>query len=150
MCMLRSLIVASAALLMLQQASAQSSKEFAAMGLASWAAFECATLASHSKDAKAQERLFTHGYKLGQAFVSAARNGKIEAKDMSSKVPLGVVWLLEGPTTDFILGRIYENAQENSLKDVLKTDGIYNSNELQVSLARNKFRKSNCALLGTL
>ena len=130
-------------------AQAQGSRELAALGLATWSAFECSTLAAQTKNAMEQERLFLYGYRQGQTFIEAVRAGKIDRKDLSSEVPMGVMLLLEGPTVDFILGRIYENAQENALKDVLTTEQRLNPDEVQTMLAQGKFRRANCGLIGS-
>ena len=145
---LNRLAVAAPLVLALGVAVAQSSKDYASMGLATWSAFECSSLASKSKQSKEQERLFLFGFKQGQTFVDAVRAGKVDKKDMNSEVPIGVLFLLQGPSTDFILGRIYEAAQDEALKDVFGPAGQMNSNELQLVIAQNKFRKSNCSLLG--
>lgn len=118
------------------------------MGLETWAAFECSSLAAHLKNNTQQERLFLHGYEQGQAFISAVRAGKVERQEMRSVVPIGLVLLLEGPTPDFMLGRIYENAQDNALKDVYGPVGELPSPEIQARRAESKFLKANCALIG--
>lgn len=129
-------------------AFAQTSKDYAAMGAATWAAFECSSLAAHSKNAEQQERLFLYGYKKGQEFVKAALGNKVDRKDLLSDVPSGLVMLLEGPSIDFILGRVYESAQDNALKGVFLTNGELNSRELQVAYSETKFQKANCRLVG--
>jgi hypothetical protein len=129
-------------------ASAQSSKDFAVMASATWAAFECSTLASHLKDARESERLFTYGYQQGGAFISALKAKKIAEKDLDSEVPWIVLTLLQGPTPDFVLGRIYENAQEYTLKDILKSGDQLNPEDLQKTLTQSKFTAKNCRIVG--
>lgn len=145
-CLVTAALVTSA--LAATGAQAQSSPELAAMGLATWSAFECSTLAAKTKNAKEQERLFLYGYRQGQTFIAAVRAGKIDRKDLSSVVPVFVMLLLEGPTTDFMLGRIYEYAQRNVLKDVLTTEQELNTDDVQTRLAQSKFLKANCGLIG--
>ncbi|MNV88105.1 hypothetical protein D3C71_1822820 [compost metagenome] len=58
--------------------------------------------------------------------------------------------LLEGPSPDFMLGRIYESAQNSALKDVYKTGDQFNSDEEQIAIAANEFRKLNCQLIGNV
>lgn len=126
----------------------QSSKEYAVMGREVWSAFECSAWASTTNDSKEAERLFMFGYKQGQKFLGALKAEKITQEDISQEVPVGVTWLLEGPTEEFILGRILENAQEEALSEVFKTGNEFNSEELQKSIAGNKFRDGNCQLIG--
>lgn len=129
-------------------AFAQTSKDYAAMGAASWAAFECSSLAAHANNREQQERLFLYGYKMGQEFVKAVLRNKVDRKDLLSDVPSGFVMMLEGPSIDFILGRVFENAQDNALKGVLVTNGELNPPELQAAYSETKFQKANCRLVG--
>jgi hypothetical protein len=118
------------------------------MGRSLWSAFECSSLASQMKNQKEQERLFNFGYKNGLAFISALQAQKIERKHISEEVPIGVTFLLQGPTPDFILGRIFEAAQDEALKGILKTGDSMNSDDVQKLLAQSKYTKQNCRLLG--
>ena len=145
----RSLITLLIGLASTNVAMAQSSKEYALLGRIAWSAFECSSLASKSKNPKEQERLFRHGYEQGLKFIAAVRSGKVQRKDISEEVPLAVVLRLEGPTADFILGRVFEASQQSALEKVYKTGETFNSDELQETIARNEFWKRNCQLIGT-
>jgi len=127
---------------------AESSKEYAMMGQSTWVAFECSALASKTGNAKEQERLFTFGYEEGLKFIDALKSEKIKNSDLKSEVPLTVLWSLQGPTPDFMLGRVFEVAMEYALKDVYKTDGANNDEEMQKVKAEREFRKRNCKLIG--
>jgi len=105
-------------------------------------------LASVATDQLEQERLFSFGYTQGRKFLDALRENKISQADRSSIVPSGFLMVAEGPTADFILGRVFEAAQENALKNVFVTDGKLNSNELRESIAKNRHQTQNCALIG--
>jgi len=129
-------------------AVAQTSKEHAAMGAEAWSAFECSSLASHIKDSKEGERLFLFGYEQGKKFIRALKANKIEKEDISNGVPMIMLLLLEGPSEDFMLGRIYENAQEHALEKVFKTDDKFNSEQFQKDIAKSEFRKRNCQFIG--
>lgn len=126
----------------------QSSKDYAVMGLETWTAFECSSLASKVDDSKEAGRLFIFGYEKGKKFIGALKAEKIKQEDIDQKVPIGVIMLLQGPSEEFILGRIYSFAEEEALGEVFKTDNEFNSSELQKSIAENKFRESNCQLIG--
>ncbi len=127
---------------------AASSSEYAEMGKAAWSAFECSALASKSKNSKEQERLFKFGYAQGLKFISAIQTEKVKREDLSKGVPLILLLLLQGPTPDFMLGRVYEGALDSALEDVFKTGEQFNSDETQESIAKNKFWKQNCQLIG--
>lgn len=126
----------------------QSSKEYAMMGRDVWSAFECSSWASEINDTKEVERLFLFGYEQGKKFLDALNAGKIEQEDISQEVPIGVTMLLQGPSEEFILGRIYSFAEEEALGEVFKTGDDYNSKELQEIIASNKFQDGNCELVG--
>ncbi len=129
-------------------AQADESKEHALRAAVAWSAFECSSLASMSKDAAEQERLFLYGLEQGRRFIAAHQAGKIKHEHLSNTVPLRFLLLLEGPSTDFMLGRIFEAIQENAVEDIFKTGDKFNSKEVQVILAQTKFGKRNCELIG--
>ena len=89
-----------------------------------------------------------YGYKQGQAFLAALEAKKIERKDISEEVPIGLTLLLQGPTAEFVLGRVFASAEESALEKVLKTAGQLNSDEVQKMLAQNEYTKQNCRLVG--
>lgn len=127
---------------------AESSSEYAAMGKATWSAFECSALAEKSKNQKEQERLFKYGYAQGLKFISAIQSGKVKREDLSKGAPMMMLLLLQGPTPDFMLGRVFESALDSALGDVFKTGEQFNSDEMQETIAKNKFWKQNCQLIG--
>lgn len=129
----------------------QSSKEYAVMGREAWSAFVCSSWASKVDDSKEAERLFMFGYEQGKKFLGAVRAEKITEEDFRQEVPIGVSMLLAGPNDDFILGVISADAQEDALKEVFYTNydqSKLNPNDLQKSIAGNKFRNGNCQLIG--
>ncbi|KKP32977.1 MAG: hypothetical protein A2561_02060 [Candidatus Staskawiczbacteria bacterium RIFOXYD1_FULL_32_13] len=125
-----------------------SSKEYAIMGSQMWGAFSCSVWASHINDTNEAERLFLFGYSKGQTFLKALKADKIEQKDISSEVPIGVTLSLQGPTEEFILGRIHSLSEEEALDEVFKNGNDFNSEEMQKIIAGNKFRDGNCQLVG--
>jgi hypothetical protein len=129
-------------------AFAASSSEYAAMGKAAWSAFECSALAEKSKKTKEQERLFKHGYVQGLKFIEAIQSENVKREDLSRGVPLMMLLLLQGPTPDFMLGRVFEGTLDSALEDVYKTGDHFNSDEEQETIADNKFWKQNCQLIG--
>ena len=127
--------------------SNKSSKEYAAMGQRLWSSFECASWASKSDNSIEASKLFQIGYGQGKMFINAKNNNKIEKEDLSQEVPMGVLFLLNGPNEDFMIGKIYSAAEEEALKDVYKTGEKFNTNDEQKNIADNKFRMSNCQLI---
>lgn len=145
---LNAILVAAYCAFLPATAIAESSKEYAIMANATWSAFECSSLASENNKPKEQERLFWFGYKQGNKFITAMKAGKIKKKDLDAEVPTIMLLLLEGPTPDFMLGRMFESAQNLALKDVYK-DGKHSvSKEARAMAAENKFTASNCHLIG--
>jgi hypothetical protein len=124
-------------------------------GRVTWSAFECATFAELSGDTKEQERLFTAGVKAGRQLVEALQKGRISREAMSSEVPIGVTMLLAGPSVDFIIGRIFENATRDAYDNVVKRkDGLalpvddwVRDDGLTKSIAQQKYSQGNCRLI---
>ena len=120
-----------------------------------WSAFSCATYAEMSGNKREQERLFEVGYNAGRTFVDGVKNKMIpetEAKD----APIGVLMVMSGPTTDFIIGRIFEAATEDAYDKVVKEDSAglpildpskWADDKLKVIRAKNKYQSSNCTLI---
>ena len=124
------------------------SKDFAALARVSWNAFECSSLASMMGNVQEQERLFLFGYQQGKIFTAALKAKKIRDQDLRREVPLIMYMALEGPTAEFMLGRIYQFAQISALEDVFKTDKDFHDNGTQQLKAEEKFQKLNCELIG--
>ena len=120
------------------------------MAKATWSAFECSSLASKLKNPVEQERLFTFGYNQGKDFIAALQAGKIEREDLSSIAPIGILALLGGPSPipDFMLGRIYEYANQNALRGLSWERNHFNTEEEQQLAAYAKFSERNCLLIG--
>lgn len=144
--MIRALI-STIGLAVSQAAIAQKSDDYARMSRTAWAAFECSSLASILEKPKEQERLFLVGYDRGKEFIGALRAKKIKPEDLHSIAPSGFLMLAQGPTPDFILGRVFESAQENVLKDVITGASVLDK-DLQQSIASRKFTAANCEVLG--
>ena len=123
-----------------EASTAQSSDPNALLGQKTWAAFQCAALAANARNEKERERLFTAGYESGTAFLTALRSGNIKPEDILSRVPMGVMLKVAGPNIDFVLGRIWEAASENALREVFELK----DEEGRVLAANKGFVKRNC------
>ena len=119
------------------------------MGRAAWSAFACSSLAAKLGEIKEQERLFQFGLQQGRKFIEAIQAGQVNEEDLRSEPPMYMLMLLQGPTADFMLGRVYEAAQDSALHDVVAgTTGEVRDEASQKSIAGNKFTKQNCRLIG--
>lgn len=120
-----------------------------------WSAFSCATFAGMSGDEKEQERLFELGYKSGKVFIDGVRTKTISEAEIK-EAPVGVLWNMAGPTTEFVIGRIFEAASNDAYDKVVKEDseGLpitdpskWANDELKIIRAKNKYLISNCTLI---
>ena len=108
-----------------------------------------------SGNKREQERLFEVGYNAGRTFVDGVKNKTItetKAKD----APIGVLMHMSGPTTDFIIGRIFEAATEDAYDKVVKEDSAglpvldpskWADEKLKVIRAKKQYQSSNCTLI---
>lgn len=144
----RTLLFACCLAVLPAAASAESdSRQAASAGSATWAAFECHALANTIGDSAASERLFLHGMAQGQQFLKDMQAGRINSSDIHSEVPIGVLDSLSGPSSDFILGRIFESATQVAFHD-FKAVGLDKYMDERRAFAQAKFTQSNCRLIG--
>jgi hypothetical protein len=127
------------------EAAADVSKEFAAKARRVWVAFECAALADIAGEKNKAETFFTYGLREGRAFLEAAEANKIKKEDLNSQAPVGVLMLLQGPSHDFILGRIYSFAEKNALKEI--NDGEFRTDKQKAVYARYQLDLKNSDML---
>jgi hypothetical protein len=113
-----------------------------------WSAFECSVLAEKINNSNEQERLFMFGYKQGLKFIDALKSKRIKDEDLSAEAPIMMILLLQGPTPDFMLGRVFEGALDSALNNVYRTGETLNSDEEQQAIAKKEFWIRNCAIVG--
>lgn len=100
-------------------------------------AFQCAVVAN---DPKQHERLFTLGLKNGRDFIETSKKKPELYAKVHSRVP--ILWnLTSGPTTDFILGRVYAALEAEIYKEWTSDEALW------TVIEDNMFREKNCALL---
>jgi hypothetical protein len=144
--------------LLLSVGSAKSDDAMGHLGQVAWSAFQCATFAAMAKREVASQRLFDVGLKAGRDFIEAVENGKVSDEELNSIVPTGVTMLLSegGPSTDFLLGRIYSAAQESAYDKIVKQDAAglpldtehwVMDKKQQAPRAETSYSKSNCELI---
>ena len=121
-----------------------------------WSAYQCSVFAGMAGDKEQQERLFKVGYEAGKRFVAAAEAGTVTKEEAQSMVPIGVGFLMAGPTSEFILGRIYKSAADDAYEAVAGRDASnmprplgewITDPELQRPFAQGRFDRGNCELL---
>jgi hypothetical protein len=108
-----------------------------------------------SGNEKEYERLFELGYRAGTVFLDGVRTKTISEAEIK-EAPVGVLWHMTGPTTDFMIGRIFEAATNDAFDQVVKEDSAgvpifdpskWADDELRTIRAKNKFQSSNCTLV---
>jgi hypothetical protein len=96
------------------------------------------------------------GILAGRRFVEAARAGHITPEDIRTTVPIFVALSLEGPSDEFVLGRLYEITTTDAYEAVVRRDDDGNlrapqdyvmDDGLRAALAQNLIRTRNCSLL---
>ena len=129
-------------------AQAETSSEYAKLGQKIYPAFQCAIAAEHMKDREAQGRLFKLGYESGKMFLEAVYAGKVDEKDISSRIPVVFTMSMEGPSVDFMLGRFWELVVADYSGEFFETcPSCLRDDELKERKATTQFRKMNCDFL---
>src|SRR5262249_22045651 len=122
----------------------QTSEEYAVMGQKLWAAFECGALVEYADKPEESARLYELGYDQGKTLLDAFRAGKVD-QQARSKLPIPVLFMLDGePTADFILGRIFEAAMQDTSQQLFEAS---NNGATRKIIAGQNFAKRNCGLL---
>lgn len=131
------------------------SEEDAKAAMVMFTAFECGTYAELSGDTERQGELFEHGLAAGNQFFAAIKAGTITEEEHRKHVPYILPMLAGGPSTDFVLGRIFEHVMNAAYDDVVKHDlaGLalpmdewINDDELKKSRAKLLYQRGNCDL----
>ena len=121
-----------------------------------WSAFECSHYARMAgKPEQETERLFSLGYENGKRLVEAVSNKKMSEEELRTNVPTSVLFMMYGPTTDFVLGRIFEFTHREAYNLVVKGDKVglvpvdkwRMDPEVQKIQAGTEYSTRNCALL---
>jgi hypothetical protein len=116
------------------------SADYARMSQDAWSAFECSALAGAAEMLHEQEHMAHYGYERGKAFFAASAAGKISGEDFTRDVPLVVTILSQGPSDDFMLGRIYEFARRSALGGVV----VQGDEEATRVAAKERYARNNC------
>ena len=144
--------------LMLTAPPAKPDEAKARLSQVMYTAFECATFAAIAEQSKEVQRLTDLGLKAGREFTDALTSGAISKEEMQTVVPLmtGLMAHAGIPSTDFFVGRIYEEAYKQAFETVIQKDDRgftldvkdwVMDDELQKLKAQNLYQKSNCELI---
>ena len=119
--------------------------------------WDCATWAGMANDTEGRaEHHFLRGLESGRRFVEAARSGAISEDDWDSTVPVYVALSMQGPTSEFVLGRLFEVISGNAFDEVTKRDAYgrplppedyINDRAVQAVVASRLMRQANCSVL---
>lgn len=101
--------------------------------------FECSVYALDMGKEEEGARLFEYGYGNGKKYYEAAFANKIKDR---SDIPLIVTQLSQGPSADFIMGRIQNWVANNVFESYWSID-----DETKEMNASAKYREKNCSLL---
>jgi len=91
----------------------EESWRLARQGKLAYVAFSCATLARHMGDETKAKAAFNIGVESARKFAEAIRSNRLLDSDFRSQVPRPVMWVLHGPSTDFIVGRIFQATSDH-------------------------------------
>jgi hypothetical protein len=132
----------------------KAAEEKARLGRVVWSAFQCAAFAEMSGKKREHERLFEVAVKTGREFLEALKSGQISREAVNSEVPIGITIYLAGPSTDFILGRIFEAATGEAFDEIVKQDDDQTplqtwiqDEDLRTMKAITKYIRNNCVLI---
>lgn len=135
------ILMASLALCTSTYANGQISKEGRA-GKMAFAAFQCSIYAEAAGYKNEQARLFNLGKKSGHEFFDAVNKGQVTKEAFFREVPAALKELLDVPTAEFFVGRLFEYARKEPRYQL---DSV--QKELRHLRASSRFSDSNCSLL---
>lgn len=145
---LKLLVSAFLVLAFAQPSAADDRHRYRLMAQSAWSAFQCSVLAEKAQHMGEQKRLFDFGYAQGQKFIAALQSGTTKPEDVADAAPFSMLVLIQGPSADFALGRMFEAALRAALEDVFASAEAYDSAAMQESIATREFMKRNCRLIG--
>lgn len=141
-----------------QAKGTQSPEEIGKLGSRSWAALECASIAMFAGDREKMAKLFEQGHRDGLKFIALTQAQKgTDQKKTLNKVPIIMGWRLEGPSPEFMLGRVWEATVEYTDDELGGRDSWSHQatdpkakpvdEEVRKMTAENRFRQRNCELI---
>ncbi|GJL87146.1 MAG: hypothetical protein DHS20C03_08550 [Minwuia thermotolerans] len=105
--------------------------------------------AEQALESDAQSRLFDLGTDAGRLFINGALDGSISKESIERSAPVAFVWRMQGPSPDFMLGRIFEAAMEEASNEIQRACSECPIGSGSYGIAAGKlYNKANCELLG--
>ncbi|CDN46820.1 hypothetical protein [Neorhizobium galegae] len=142
--------------LTLASTAATATEENAKLGRYALTAYQCFAYASNADRKTETERFFNLGLDASRKFIEALRAEKITREELSKFVPMTILWSVQGPTTDFSAGRMFEAVTTYAYAEMAEHDASgmplptakwIVDKELLKSIGEEKYRKSNCELI---
>ena len=84
-------------------------------GRRAWDAFQCAGFAAAMHDKEAFDGVFARGFSTAHLFLDALQKERIKRAHFEREIPSPMRASLEGPSPDFIVGRVYQTALESAV-----------------------------------
>lgn len=111
-----------------------------------WSAIECSTFAEMAGDESEHKRLFDIGYTTGKQLLD--RWNDLDDQFIQS-LPIGILMSLEGPSNDFMLGRIFSLVSNTAFDKVTRdsSGSRISDKDVKTLKAQNLYRSSNCELI---
>jgi hypothetical protein len=120
--------------------------EKALLGRIMWSAFQCSAFAELAENKNEQERLYLVGLNAGRTFLEAMKAGQISEQAVKAEVPINVLQRLEGPSNEFVIGKIHAAATGHAYDEIVKRKtGIWGPTQKQE--ARSAYTNKNCVLI---
>ena len=120
--------------------------EKALLGRIMWSAFQCSAYAELAENKNEQERLYLVGLNAGRTFLEAMKAGQISEQAAKAEVPINVLQRLEGPSNEFVIGKIHAAATGHAHDEIAKKKrGIWAPTKKQD--ARFVYTYRNCVLI---
>jgi hypothetical protein len=116
-------------------------EQWSAMGSKMYAAFRCAGLAQTARMSDAEVlRLFNKGVSLGRPLLNAIFGGRVKPRNDLWIVPLGLLGCGQGPTAEFVLGRMYQC----SIDDAVRLINMETDQDKRIVWAQRRDRDDKC------
>ncbi len=121
----------------------------ALLGHVMWSAFECSALAELAEEKNEQERLYLVGLNAGRTFLEAMKAGQLSQQAINESVPISVLQRLEGPSNEFVIGKIHAAATGFARDEIVKrTRGMWGMlGATKKKEARSDYGYRNCFLI---
>ena len=145
--MLSRILTGTLAVLLPASSVAQSTEDLVASGKMAYRSFECAHLAASQQDEVQKSRLFRLGLDEARKVANGFADGRVTQNQLSEGEVL-VTFYLDGPSADFIAGRIYEGAGDNVWLLIKSAAGDRPSIEDARQVTSRLYRDKNCELIG--